>query len=277
LLTAMLAVVAGGFHPTDVAAQAPAEGSTGSRSTRIELSPSPLALRCGEAADLSVRVSDVVALWGVDFQLAYDPALLEVVDGERSAQGQALISEVFSGSQAMIALNGVDPAAGVASFAAVLLRPAEPLQGEVEVARVRLRGRAAGAGEILLRAATLADPQARPIPVTTSPVLFEVLCPSASAGDADAESGLAPRGDAVDGAEGVDEDDQARRADGVQGENVEAEEDEQAQMMLYLVIGMLAAVSAGVAGIAGAIAVARRMVPLAPEEKSRDEKPARDE
>jgi hypothetical protein len=260
LLTVLIAVAAGGLRSAEVAAQAPAEGAVAQRSARIELSPSPLALRCGEAVDLVITVSDVDALWGVDFQLAYDPALLEAVAGGETERGQALSSDVFSRSQAMIALNDVDPVTGVVSFAAALLRPAEPMYGEVELARLRLRGRSAGTGEILLRAVTLADPQAQSIPVTARPVLVEVLCPPASE-------------DVLEGAEEGVEADPAARADGALSEEAVAEEDEQAQMMLYLVIGMLAAVSSVVAGIAGAIAVARRMVPPMPkgEGSSEDE------
>jgi hypothetical protein len=258
LLTVLFAVAAGGLRPAEVAAQAPAEGAVAQRPARIELSPSALALRCGEGEDLVITVSEVDALWGVDFQLAYDPALLEVVPGQGSERGQLLSSAVFSGSQAMIALNGVDPVTGVISFAAALLRPAEPMQGEVELARLRLRGRTAGAGEILLRAVTLADPQAQSIPATARPALVEVLCPPAAA-------------DVLVGADEGDKEDPARRADGALSEEVEVEEDEQAQMMLYLVIGMLAAVSSVVAGIAGAIAVARRMVPPMPKDEGGSE------
>ena len=163
-------------------ARTDAQSGTGESTIRVRAASPELS--CGEATVLDIVVEGADGLWGVDFHLAFDPALLAVEAFDPARPEVILASEPFGGGDGMIALNGADAASGVVSFAAVLLRPAEPLAGEFTVARLRVRGLSAGESEVAFRSLTLADPSARPIVARGLGTEVTVRCPE---GEAEAE------------------------------------------------------------------------------------------
>jgi len=102
-------------------------------------------LPVGQIAEIQVRASAVVNLYGCEVEVRYDPAALEVQDADPNTDGiQVVVGEVFGGRTAFVALNEVDAGAGVIRFAATLLEPASPIQGSATLMRVRFKALAPG-------------------------------------------------------------------------------------------------------------------------------------
>lgn len=97
-------------------------------------------LPVGRVADIQVRATSFVGLYGCQIEVRYDPTALEVQDADPNTEGiQVSAGDVFVGSNAFIALNTVDPQEGVIRFAAALLDPAPPIHGSATMMRVRFK------------------------------------------------------------------------------------------------------------------------------------------
>ena len=73
-----------------------------------------------------------------------------------------------------MALNQVDNDEGTIDFAATLLNPAKPLQGEVKVASFVVEGLEVGSSDIAFSEILLADRQANSMPVVSEGITIEI-------------------------------------------------------------------------------------------------------
>ncbi len=113
-------------------------------------------LPVGGATEVQVRATSFVGLYGCQMEVHYDPATLEVQDADPNTEGiQVSAGDVFVGARTFVAVNTVDPQAGIIRFAAALLDPAPPIHGSATLMRVRFKALRPGPtmirfGEVIL-------------------------------------------------------------------------------------------------------------------------------
>lgn len=126
--------------------------------------PDPLSvgMRSGEEKEVAIRVDDVKGLYGIEFQLKFDPKVVQVQDGDGSADGvQIAVGDWFKDS--FVAANRVDNAKGTVTFAATLLNPAPAVDGDGTIATVQFRAKGDGTSPLTISKAILATRDATEI------------------------------------------------------------------------------------------------------------------
>lgn len=147
--------------------------------TTVAVSPAVAQVACGQTVTVDIQINSVTDLYGLDFKLSYDPAVVEVVDSNAAAPGVQIQSGPFpdvTEGRGLIQVNNVDIAGGVISYAASLINPTEPVDGSGVAAQVTFRGLAAGSSPLGFVSVLLSDRQARPITVTPVDGTVRVTC-----------------------------------------------------------------------------------------------------
>lgn len=86
---------------------------------------------------VDVVVDNVTNLYGAEFRLKYDPAILSPQDVSDQEDGiQVDIGNLLSADQVYIVANEVDETQGIITFAVTLLNPAPPINERGSMARV---------------------------------------------------------------------------------------------------------------------------------------------
>jgi hypothetical protein len=102
--------------------------------TRVYLQPVE-----GPEGGLTVEVmaENVTDLYGAEFRLKYDPAVLAVQDDQPDQEGiQVAAGTLLPADQGFVVANQADPAEGTITFAMTLLNPAPPASGSGPLARI---------------------------------------------------------------------------------------------------------------------------------------------
>ncbi len=141
-------------------------GSTAAQGARIWLDPATLNLAPGEGGTLAIRVEHVTDLAGAEVNLTFDPALLEVVDADPSAEGAQIAHGDFL-SPDFVVQNAADPAIGTVDYAIACMPLDKAVSGSGVLARISFRGLAEGETLVTIRSALLADMHRQPIAVET--------------------------------------------------------------------------------------------------------------
>lgn len=103
----------------------------------LDFKPGFRFLAVGHVADVEVRGTGLVDLYGCEVTVRYDPRALEVQDADPDTEGvQAIAGDVFTGRGTFVALNAVDVEQGTIRFAAGLVEPAAPIQGSATFLRI---------------------------------------------------------------------------------------------------------------------------------------------
>ncbi|HDQ74172.1 MAG TPA: hypothetical protein ENN19_19070 [Chloroflexi bacterium] len=113
----------------------------------VSVYPVDLQLPEGGTGETEVRIDvmDASNLYGVEFEMTFDPALLQVVDADPSTDGvQIALGPLFPSDQHSVGINQVDNAAGHIIFGVTRRSPAPPL---VDGVLARITWQATGAGE----------------------------------------------------------------------------------------------------------------------------------
>lgn len=129
----------------------------------------------GQEADLivEVRVKEAAMLYGAEFELSFDPSILQVRDADLGQAGvQIAGGEMFDAASAFVVQNSVDNAKGIVRYAVTLLRPAAPINGDGVVARVRFRARDTGLTIVSLKQLALYSKAADGVQVISGERLF---------------------------------------------------------------------------------------------------------
>lgn len=150
-------------------------------SATITLSPSPATLDGCQTAQLEIWVNSAANLYGLDVQLAFDPAALEVVDansGQTGIQIQPLYTFFNPG---FFARNTADNSAGTIWFAATQLSPSLPVTGSGPIAVITFRGKAAGSLPITITSSMLSDRDGNMLPATDVNGSLNSIAPLSSA------------------------------------------------------------------------------------------------
>ena len=97
----------------------------------------PQPRKAGPALIVDIMAENVTNMYGAEFRLKYDPAVLRVVDALADKDGvQILPGSLLPADKGFVVANQVNEAEGTAVFALTLLRPAEPVNGGGPLARI---------------------------------------------------------------------------------------------------------------------------------------------
>jgi hypothetical protein len=131
---------------------------------------------------VDVIAENVADLYGAEFQLKYDPAVLAVQDLDAGQDGvQIETGTLLPADQGFVVANKVEEAQGTVTFAMTLLNPAPPVSGNGPLARVRFNVLQNGLTTINVEHAKLVAANLQTIPSQTSPLTIEVSLPGAAA------------------------------------------------------------------------------------------------
>lgn len=123
------------------------------------LTPDPLAIAGCEIAVLTVRINDVINLYGADVLLTFDPNVLEVVDADgNSGNGIQVENAGMLSSRIWVARNEANNGAGTVRYAVTLLNPAPPVNGSGDFIRIYFRAKTAGTSVLHFSYIKLAAP-----------------------------------------------------------------------------------------------------------------------
>lgn len=104
----------------------------------------------GQLVTAVVWVENDSPIYGVDMQLTFDPAQLQVVDVDTTTDGvQVQPGDYFDMNQSFVLRHLVDNETGTVDFALTLLRPAVAVTGNGRLVAVTFR--AVGAGEAAIQ------------------------------------------------------------------------------------------------------------------------------
>lgn len=133
----------------------------------VILRPDPLSL--GLTPDARARVAIVLEnvedLYGLEFHLAFDPNVVEVMDADPAKEG-VQIEPADWWKDGFVAVNNADNMSGRIAFAATLLNPARPVSGNRAVAVIIFRARKAGVSALSIESAILSTREAEEISYT---------------------------------------------------------------------------------------------------------------
>jgi hypothetical protein len=121
-----------------------------------------------------VMAENVTQMFGAEFRLKYDPALLAVQDFNAEQEGlQIEPGTLLPADKGFVVANQVDEVEGTITFAVTLLRPAEPANGTGPLARVRFNKLQDGPATIDIERAKLVAADLQTIPSQTEAFVIE--------------------------------------------------------------------------------------------------------
>ncbi len=117
----------------------------------------------GTSVSVQVVVSDVVNLYGVGFELSFDPSLVQVVDADPGEPGVQITLGDFL-SPDIVGSHAVDNAAGTIDIAFAQMAPSLPVTGTGTIAIIVFTGTNAGLASLTFDSAQLSNPDAIEMP-----------------------------------------------------------------------------------------------------------------
>jgi subtilisin family serine protease len=133
----------------------------------IGVVPANLRLAIGTTATTTLQVDAMRDLYSLDWRLAFDSNLVQVVDADRSTSGvQIAVGTLMSGRDYVVTRNQVDNTTGVVEFGVALRAPASPINGSGAVAIITWQGKGVGQSAIAFQHSQLASPGGSVIPHT---------------------------------------------------------------------------------------------------------------
>ena len=109
----------------------------------MSLGGAVLEVAAGQTAPLSVAVTDVQDLYGLELHLRFDPAVVQVADADPGKDGIQVAAGDFLSAD-FVAQNQADNQAGSIDYAVTQVNPNEPRSGSGTLLVIRFQGGAAG-------------------------------------------------------------------------------------------------------------------------------------
>jgi len=131
----------------------------------LRFAPPALELMPDAQGTVDILVENVQNLYGLEFQLAFDPNIIEVIDADPDEEG-VQIKPADWWKDGFVAVNNVDNGSGRIDFAATLLRPALPASGNRVAATISLAARKTGVSSLSVESAILSTRNAEAISYT---------------------------------------------------------------------------------------------------------------
>jgi len=134
--------------------------------TTVGLEAPSLTVPLGSEVVVDVVVSDVTNLYGAEINVAFDQTRLQVrdADGDDSNGVQVMAGDLLQ--TAHQATNEADNTGGTVAFAASLLRPSPPVDGDGGLVRITFEAVASGSATVTMTGVLLSDDDGMPIDVT---------------------------------------------------------------------------------------------------------------
>jgi PKD repeat protein len=131
----------------------------------------------GDEITVTVGISDVVNLFGVQMFLDFDPANLQVVDADGDADG----IQILSGECPIpdfVNTNSADNTAGTIGYVVTQLNPEPPFSGDCDVAYIRFQTLQVTTTVVHFSDLLLADPNHGSIPYTATDLILDIVPPA---------------------------------------------------------------------------------------------------
>ena len=134
--------------------------------TTVSINPASQEISLGSTGITDVLVESVTNLYGFEFQITFDPTLVEVVDANPVQAGVQIQPGDFLSPDWLLE-NSVDNDNGTIAYALSQLNPSPPQSGDGVLVTITWRGKAMGTSPITFTYATLGAPGGVPIPAST--------------------------------------------------------------------------------------------------------------
>lgn len=132
------------------------------------------AIAPGGATAIMIRLENATNVYGVDVRASFDPALVEVVDADATADGIQVEPGRFPHPD-FVAVNRVYSQAGTIRYVLTQVNPTPPANGGGVLFTVRLRGLGvAGIGELRIDQVEMSDRNGQLLPVQWQSAALEV-------------------------------------------------------------------------------------------------------
>jgi len=148
-------------------AQAAHYASAAEQTASLSVAPAAASILVSDTLTVDVVVSDVVDLYGAELTLAFDPAIIRVVDENAGTSG-VQIAPGSCPEANFVAQNSADNETGTIHYAVTSLAPAAPCSGTGLVASITFEGLAPGTTAISFTTWLLSDSNIQPITTTVS-------------------------------------------------------------------------------------------------------------
>ncbi len=125
----------------------------------IRFVPTALGLRPDTQGTVNVLVENVQNLYGLEFQISFDPSIVEVIDANTGEDG-VQIHPAEWWKDGFVAVNKVDNGSGRIDFAATLLKPARAVNGKRAIAAITFAARKTGTSKLRFESAILSTREA---------------------------------------------------------------------------------------------------------------------
>ena len=133
----------------------------------VGIVPASLPLAVGATATTTLQVDAMRDLYGVDWRLAFDSNLVQVVDADPNTPGvQIAVGALMRGRDYAVTRNQADNTTGVIEFGIALRAPASPINGSGAVAIITWQGKGVGQSALTFQHSQLARPGGGVIPHT---------------------------------------------------------------------------------------------------------------
>jgi len=132
----------------------------------LSISPPAATMHVGEIITVTAVISDITALAGIDLELTFDPAIVEVVDANSTVNG-VQISPGDCPIPGQTVENSADNSTGTISYSTATMAPNPACNGDGVVMSITFRGRAVGNSAIAFSSWDLSDANGLPISTNT--------------------------------------------------------------------------------------------------------------
>ncbi|HQX11516.1 MAG TPA: right-handed parallel beta-helix repeat-containing protein, partial [Thermoflexales bacterium] len=186
LAAALVAATAGliGASPqmASAAQPSPLGPKRASAVATVRVEPPAAQIEVGDIVTVSIVISQVANLYGVDLRLAFDPAVLMVSDADVGTSGVQIIPGPLLTSQGpgtwQVFINEAINATGNITYVSFMLNPAVPITGTGVLAQVRFQAKIPGVSPLDFTNTKLADIDGYPLGYAADPASITVLTPA---------------------------------------------------------------------------------------------------
>jgi hypothetical protein len=173
LIALLLAGCGGGASQDIQVSPDNVQASLNEDGTGLRLVPASGELSVDGVGDVEIRLDNANSLYGLQFYVQFDPAMLQVQDADPEQDGIQIAPGTLPAPDFAVR-NVVDNSRGIIDYAVIQLHPREPAQGSGVVATIRFQGVGTGASPLTFLQAKLADPDGQELPVQLLDARFEV-------------------------------------------------------------------------------------------------------
>jgi len=150
----------------------------------VTVRPDPLSLQIGTGSTgaVDILVEDVTDLYALEFEITFDPAMVEVVDADPDKEGVQIEAGDFL-SPDWLLNNTADNDAGTIAFALCQINPSPPQSGDGVLAIITWRSKGAGTSPLHFAHLLLAAPGGVEIPASAEDGQIAVMSAGAPPAD----------------------------------------------------------------------------------------------